>query len=73
MYLHVTANDCNLDHDPENDAWYLRVLLVADLRKMHTWKKCPWTWVILKETQEQKFDSGKAKLHNDDIKLHVVA
>lgn len=36
MYLHITTNDCNLNHDPENNAGYLRVPLVADLCKMLT-------------------------------------
>ena len=63
MYLHVTANDCNLNHDPENDAGYLRVLFMADLCKMLTFK----------EKQKQKFDHGKAILNYGDIKIPVLA
>ena len=75
MYLHVTANDCNLNHDPENNTGYLRVLLMADLCKMLTWKKNTLEHEFEQkgQKQEQKFDHGKAKLNKDDIKLiHVL-
>ena len=34
LYLHVTANDCDLHHNPENNTWYLGIIFITHFSKM---------------------------------------